>query len=275
VGFISPGYFATMNTPLLAGRDIDEQDVDSQRDVIIVNETFARHFFEGQNPVGRRVGVTAGVYNLEIIGVVKDSKYTGLREGAIRMIYVPHRPGPWAGQMVVHLRTVGNPVAVASALREKVRELDKNAPVFNVHTVQDELARSLLRERLVGTITGLFGALALVLAAIGLYGLMSYGVSRRTREFGIRMAIGAEAGSIVSLVLKEAMWLLIAGVAVGLAAAWALGRIVKSMLFGIEPADPVSALIAVVVLAAAAVVAAWIPARRASRVDPTRALRYQ
>lgn len=275
VGFISSGYFATMNTPLLAGRDIDEHDVNSQRDVIIVNETFARHYFEGEHPVGRRVGTAAGVYNLEIIGVVKDSKYTGLRESAIRMIYVPYRPGPWAGQMVVHLRTTGNPVAVASALREKVRELDKNAPVFNVHTVQDDLDRSLLRERLVGTITGLFGTLALVLAAIGLYGMMAYGVSRRTREFGIRMAIGANAGSIVGLVLREAIWLVIAGVGVGLAAAWALGRIVKSMLFGIEPSDPVSAAIAVVALAAAALVAAWIPARRASRVDPTRALRYQ
>jgi predicted permease len=275
VAFVSSGYAATMNIPLLLGRDIDEHDVDSRRNVMIINETFARHYFEGENPVGRRIGLSDGVYDFEIIGVVKDSKYTGLREGAIRMIYVPYRPGPWASHMVVHLRTASDPTALASALRQKVRALDKTASVFNLHTVQEELDRSLLRERLVGTITGLFGALALLLAAIGLYGLMAYGVSGRTREFGIRMAMGARSASIVSLVLREAMWLLVAGVVLGLAAAWVLGRIVRSMLFGIEPTDAMSTAIAVVVLAAAAFVAAWIPARRASRVDPMRALHYQ
>jgi len=274
VAFVSPGYFETMKIPVLLGRDIDTNDVNSRKGVVIVNVTFARHYFEGHNPVGRRVGVSAGVYDLEIIGVVKDSKGTGLREEPIRMIYVPYRPF-LQSHMVVHLRTTGSPVAFTSALRQKVRELDRNAPVFNVHTVQEELDRSLLRERLVGTITGLFGALALLLAAIGLYGVMAYGVSRRTREFGIRMAIGAKAGSIVGLVLREAIRWLVAGIATGLAAAWALGRVVRSMLFGLEPTDPVSTAVAVAVLAGAALFAAWIPARRASRVDPIRALRHQ
>jgi ABC-type antimicrobial peptide transport system permease subunit len=154
-----------------------------------------------------------------------------------------------------------------------VRELDPNAPVFNVHTVQEELDRSLLRERLVGSITGFFGALALVLAAVGLYGLMSYSVSRRTREFGIRMAIGASGGSIVNLVLREAAWLLASGVAATLCAAWAMGRVVSSLLFGIRPTDLLSMSVAVGVLTLAALIAAWVPARRASRVDPNRALR--
>ena len=274
VGFVSPGYFTTMGIPLLLGRDIDDRDMVSARQVMIVNETFAKHFFRGENPIGRRVGTKEGVYEWEIIGVVKNSKYTGLREGPIPMIYVPSRPGPWASRTVVHLRTSGNPAALASALRERIQDLDRTAAIFNVHTVQEEINQSLLRERLVGTVTGLFGGLALVLAAIGLYGLTSYGVVRRTREFGIRIAIGARTGTIVGLVVSEALWLLVAGTAIGLVAAWVLGRVVKAMLFGIEPADPVSTTLAILVLGAAALFAAWIPARRAARVDPMRALRW-
>jgi predicted permease len=274
VGFVSPGYFATMGIPLLLGRDIDDRDIRSQRDVMVVNETFAKYFFDGENPIGRRVGTKEGVYPWEIIGVVKNSKYTGLREGPMRMIYVPARPGPWASRTVVHLRTAGNPAALASALRRKIQDLDKTAAIYNLQTVQEEVDRSLLRERLVGTVTGIFGALALALAAIGLYGLTSYGVARRTREFGIRIAIGARPGSIVGLVVKEALWLLAAGIAIGLAAAWALGRTVAAMLFAIAPADPLSAVIAVLALVAVALLAAWIPASRAARVDPMRSLRW-
>lgn len=275
VGFISPGYFETTKIPLLLGRDIDERDVSSTNKVMVVNETFARHFFAGENPVGRRVGLTEGVYDYEIVGVVKDGKYTGLREESLRMMYVPFRPGPWASHMVVHLRTASDPAALAAALREKVRALDATAPVFDVHTVRDEIDRSLVRERLLGTVTTLFGGLALLLAAIGLYGTMSYGVARRTREFGIRVAIGAGTGSILRLVLREALWLVVAGMRLGLASAWALGRVVSSMLFAVEPTDLLSLAIAGVVLAAVALTAASIPARRASRVDPTMALRAQ
>jgi predicted permease len=273
VGFISAGYFATMRIPLLLGRDVHERDVSSLNKVMVVNETFARHFFGGENPIGRRVGIAQGVYDYEIIGIVKDGKYTGLREESLRMVYVPFRPGPWASHMVVHLRTASDPSALASALREKVRALDATAPVFDVHTVRDEIDRSLLRERLLGTVTTLFGGLALLLAAIGLYGTMSYGVARRTREFGIRAAIGAGSGTILRLVLREALWLVAAGMSLGLASAWALGRVVSSMLFAIEPTDLVSMTIACVVLAAVALGAAAVPARRASRVDPMTALR--
>jgi predicted permease len=274
VGFVSPGYFTTMGIPLLLGRDIDDRDILSARDVMVVNQTFAKYFFNGENPIGRKVGTKEGVYQWEIIGVVKNSKYTGLREGPVRMIYVPARPGPWASRTVVHLRTSGDAAALASALRQKVQDLDKTAAIFDLQTVQEEVDRSLLRERLVGTVTGLFGGLALILAAIGLYGLTSYGVARRTREFGIRIAMGARTGSIVGLVVREALWLLVAGTAIGLAAAWFLGRAVEAMLFGIKAADPVSTVWAVLVLAAVAFLAAWIPARRAAKVDPMRALRW-
>ena len=191
------------------------------------------------------------------------------------MVYVPYRTGPWASTMTVHLRTAGSTTALASALRQKMAELFRDAPLFNIRTVEEEIGRSLLRERLVATITALFGGLALVLAAIGLYGVLSYGVTRRTRELGIRIAIGATRESILWLVLREAGWVLGVGIAVGLGAAWALGRIVSSLLFGVGPTDLVSVAVAVAVLTAAGTLAAWIPARRASKVDPILALRYE
>jgi ABC-type antimicrobial peptide transport system permease subunit len=175
----------------------------------------------------------------------------------------------------VHLRTAGDPLALVSALRQKVSELMPQAPVSNIRTVEDEVGRSLLRERLVATITTLFGALALLLAAIGLYGVLSYGVTQRTRELGIRIAIGATTDRILWLVLREAGWVLGIGMAVGLGSAWLLGRLVSSLLFAIEPTDGASSAIAIGVLAAVGTLAAWIPARRASRLDPLRALRYE
>ena len=264
-----------MTVPLLLGRDFDDRDLIANRKVMIVNETFARHYFGDDNPIGRRVGLAEGVYDIEIVGIVKDVKYTGLREGPIRMVYVPHRPGPWDSSITVHLRTTGDPLSLASALRQKVSELMPQAPVSNIRTVEDEVGRSLLRERLVATITTLFGALALVLAAIGLYGVLSYGVTQRTRELGIRIAIGATTDRILWLVLREAAWVLGLGLTVGLGSAWLLGRVVSSLLFGVEPTDGASTAIAIAALASTSVLAAWIPARRAAKVDPLRALRYE
>jgi predicted permease len=275
VGFVSPDYFKTMTIPLLLGREFDERDLSSDRKVMIVNETFARHYFGTENPIGRIVGVSRGVFDTEIVGVARDGKYTGLREEPIRMVYVPFQPGPWGSSITVHLRTTGDPRALASALTQKVSEIIPQAPVSNIRTVEDEIGRSLLRERLVATITTLFGGLALTLAAIGLYGVLSYGVTQRTREIGIRIAIGATTERILWLVLREAGWVLGLGMAAGLVTAALVGRIVSSLLFGVEAADPGSTAIAVAVLVAAGTVAAWIPARRASKVDPLRALRYE
>jgi predicted permease len=272
---ISPGYFKTMGIPILAGRDFDDRDVGTNASVMIVNETFARHYFDGENPVGRRIGLAPGVFDVEIIGVVKDGKYTGLREEPIRMMYVPHRERAGASQMTVLVRTTGDPLTFAPALRRIAADVDRQAIVHNIATARDQIDRSLLRERLVATISGLFGALALLLAAIGLYGVLSYRIAQRTREFGIRIAIGAEGSSILSMVLREAGWVLTCGIAGGLAAAWWLGRIVRALLYGVQPGDLASMAIAVGVVAAAGTLAAWIPARRASRIDPIEALRYE
>jgi ABC-type antimicrobial peptide transport system permease subunit len=219
-------------------------------------------------------GAAPGVFDVEIVGVVKDGKYTELRERPVRMMYVPHRERVGASQMTVLVRTAGDPMEFAPTLRQRATEVDRHAIVHSVATAQDLIDRSLLRERLVATISGLFGALALLLAAIGLYGVLPYGIARRTRELGM-IAIGAEGRSIRTMVLREAGWVLAPGIVGGLAAAWGLGRIVGNLLYGVPPGDLVSMGIAVGVLVAAGTLAAWIPARRASRIDPIQALRYE
>jgi ABC-type antimicrobial peptide transport system permease subunit len=191
------------------------------------------------------------------------------------MMYVPHRQRVGASQMTVLVRTAGDPLAFAPVLRQTAAEIDRRAIVYNIATAQELIDRSLLRERLVASISALFGALAVLLAAVGLYGVLSYGIARRTRELGIRIAIGAEARSILAMVLREAGSMLALGVVVGLAAAWWLGRIVSRLLYGVQPDDLASIGIAVGVLMAAGTLAAWIPARRAARIDPIQALRYE
>jgi predicted permease len=272
---ISPGYFKTMGIPMVLGRDFDDRDVASKTNVMIVNETFARHYFGDENPVGRRIGLLPGVFDVEIVGVAKDGKYTGLREEPVRMMYVPHRGRIGTSQMTVLVRTAGDPLAFAPTLRQLATAVDRRAIVYNVATAQDQVDRSLLRERLVATISGLFAALALLLAAIGLYGVLSFGIAQRTREFGIRIAVGAESRSILGMVLREAGWVLALGIVGGLAVAWRLGSVVDSLLYGVPPSDLASVGIAVVVLAAAGMLAAWVPARRASRIDPIQALRAE
>jgi putative ABC transport system permease protein len=276
VGFISPHYFKTMMVPVLVGRDFDDSDLRPKAPMkMIVNETFARHYFGSESPIGRMVGLDRDTIDIEIVGVVKDTKYTGLREEPIRMVYVPYRPGPWGAGFALHVRTSGEPTALVSAVRQTIARLDPGAPVFDIRTAEEEIGRSLLRDRLIATITTLFGALALLLASIGLYGVLSYGVSQRTREFGIRIAVGAEARRILHLVLREAAWVISLGVTAGLAAAWGLGRLIGHLLYSVDPGDPLSASIAVAVLVPVGLFAAWLPARRASKVDPIRALRYE
>jgi predicted permease len=274
---VAPGYFATMNIRLLLGRDITDQDRDGAPKVALVNENFARTFFPSESAVGKRLGLSKGESNIEIVGVVQDSKYQGLRElSSNPMLYVPYTQNRLFDPMILHARTTtADGAAVIAALRGEVRRLDANVPPYNIHTVEEQIDRTLAAENLMATVAALFGFLALALSAAGVYGVMAYAVSRRTREVGIRVALGAGYGSIVQLILRDAAVLVAGGVAVGVPIAYALARLAASRFFGVSPGDAMSIALAVGTLSVAGFLAAWIPARRAARVDPMTALRTE
>jgi predicted permease len=273
---VGPRYFETLELPLLSGRGINHQDTESSPKVAVVNATFAHYFFPGQNPIGRRFGFGSPA-DLEIVGVVKEAKYNDLRESAPRMAYFPilqmKGEGLYVGELDV--RAAGDPRSIAADVRRAIHEMDKNLTVTATTTLNEQIASSLNQERAMAELSSFFGLLALALACVGLYGLMAYSVARRTNEIGIRMAVGAKPRDVLRLVLREVLTLVIAGVAIGLPAALAATRLMSGMLFGLTPTDAVTMLMATCVLIAVAVFAGYLPARRASRVDPMVALRYE
>jgi ABC-type antimicrobial peptide transport system permease subunit len=212
---------------------------------------------------------------MEIIGVVKDIKYTNLRDEIPEQAYVPYLASSYVGDMTVYLRTTLEPQQVMGAVRRKVQKLDSNIPVYAMRTTQEQIDLSLRTERLVASLSAVFGALATLLAVIGLYGVMAYTVARRTREIGIRMALGAEQGNVLWMVMKEVLVLVSAGVLIGVPLAIGLSSLIKNLLFGMAPHDPITLIAATLALATVACLAGFIPALRASRVDPTYALRYE
>ena len=269
VAFISPDYFKTMGIPLLRGRDFDARDEASALRAVIVNENFARTYLPpGRDPIGAPV-VGNGNMTFEIVGVVKDSASIGLRDLDQHMLYVPR------GQGVLHVRSAVPPASLTASIEAAVRRLDPNVPVFNVRTIDQQIERSMRTERTFAMLSSTFGVLALVLSAVGLYGVIANAVSRRRKELGIRLALGAEPRRILRLVLGEAGLLIALGVAVGLPCALLSGRAIRSLLFGVQSGDWKSVAAALGVLIAIAACAAWIPARRASRVDPMLALRAE
>jgi predicted permease len=269
VAFISPGYFKTMGIALVKGRDFDERDEASALGPVIVNENFVRTYLPpGRDPIGAPV-VGNGNMTFDIVGVVEDSASIGLRDLNRQMLYVPR------GQGVLHVRSAVPPASLMVAIEAAVRRLDFNVPVFNVRTIDQQLDRSMRTERTFATLSMTFGVLALVLSAVGLYGVIANAVSRRTRELGIRLALGAEPERIVRLVLGEAGVLVILGAGVGLLGALFTGRAIRSLLFGVAPGDWTGVAAALAVLVIVAGLSAWIPARRASRVDPMIALRAE
>jgi predicted permease len=285
---IGPGYFKVLGVPIVAGRDFTLEDKGEVKHgtadddfvprVAIVNEKFGRRFFKDANPVGRHVGFGTDPgtpADMEIVGVIKDIKYTSLRDEIPIQMFVPYLAGRFVGDMTVYVRTSLPPEQVVSLARARVRQLDPNLPIYAVRTMEDRVTDSLLVERLIAGLSATFGLLATLLASIGLYGVMAYNVARRTREIGVRMALGAFGGDVIWLVLREALLLLSAGFVIGLPATLALARYAQSQLFGIHFADPLTLGLAVLGLGLAATLAGFIPARRASRVDPIRALRYE
>ena len=274
---VSPGYFATMGVQLLEGRDFDRRDVDNAQKtkVAIVNRHFARHFFGDRSAIGRHIGNGGGPQaklDIEIVGVTADSLYEGPREGVRRQVFIPHAGNN--GSALYVRAGLGSDSAYA-AIRRTVKELDSGLPLYELKTLSRQLDETLMTERLTALLSAAFGLLATLLAAIGLYGVMAFVVARRTREMGLRMALGAPGSTVIWLVMKEVLILLAVGLAVGIPSALALGRFVSAQLYGIQATDPRIAVASTVVLSVVAAMAGLIPARRASRIDPILALRYE
>lgn len=281
---VSPGFFSAMGVPLLAGREFDERDgpvVPAPQGwpyrVAVVNETFVRRYFKDVSPLGRHIGFGSNPGTptpIEIVGVVKDTKYTGIREEPRAQVFFPYRQATMEN-ITAYVRTGHDPDAVMQSLRRAVAAIDPQLPIFGVTTLEDRVQRSVVNERLIAGLSATLSAIATALAVVGLYGVIAFTVTRRTRDIGIRMALGARGSQIAWGVLREAGALVTVGLAVGAAGAWWLGRYVESQLYGITPADPATIAGAAVVLSFVAAVAALMPARRASAVSPMSALREE
>lgn len=273
---VGPGFAATMGMTIVQGRDFGSQDSETSPPVAVVNESFTRHYFGAENPIGRKISILLAQREdiREIVGVVKDARDRGVREPPGEVVYVPYSQVT-AGQMTFAVRTAVAPASLIGQMRQQARELDPTVPVTGVKTMQAQMEESLGRERLVASLSSGFGGLAVLLACVGLYGVLSYTMAQKTKEIGVRMALGARPGDIVRLVLRQLMTVLGVGLPAGLAAALATGRFVSPMLYGLKPADPATLAAVVVVLSLIAVVAGYLPARRATRVDLMEALRHE
>jgi predicted permease len=272
---LSPGYFQTMKIPILEGRDFRPSDQKEHSSVAIVNRRFAEHYFPGRSAVGKRLGQGGGPktkLDTEIIGVVADSLYEGPREGLHRQVFVPN----WGnGSGVIYLRTQSASSTTFSQIRNEVRQLDSAIPLYGLKTVESQLDETLLTDRLIAMLSAGFGLLATLLASVGLYGVMAFVVARRKKELGIRLALGAQPGFVIWIVMREVLLLLVIGLVIGVPAALLLGRYVAAQLYGIQAHDPVIAGSTVVLLSLVSAAAGLIPAHRASRIDPILALRHE
>ncbi|HSB12422.1 MAG TPA: ABC transporter permease [Blastocatellia bacterium] len=272
INLATPGYFKTMNIPLLEGRDFDDRDALGAPDVVILNSETVRRFWPDESPIGQRVSVDNSMRT--VVGVVGDVKQSGLDIDTRPEMFYPcyQMPVPFATFVV---RTSGGPAATASAVRDAMQEVNRELPLYNIKTVNEVLSDSVAPRRLNMLLLGILAGLALVLAAVGLYGVISYSVSQRTREIGIRMALGASHKSVLRLVVGHGMVLALIGVAIGLIASFFLTRLMSTMLFGVSPTDPITFAAISVLLIAVSAVASLVPARRAMKVDPMVALRYE
>jgi predicted permease len=263
-----------MEIPFLAGRGFTERDDDKAPKVVILNSAAVRKYFPDENPIGRRMGGSPEENaTMEIVGIVRDVKYNSVRDEVPPTMYVPYRQA--SGGVMLEVRTAGDPVSAMGGIREAVRRIDSNLPIMDMSTQMEQIERRFLQEKLFAQANAFFGGLAVLLAAVGLFGLMSYSVARRTNEIGIRMALGARSQDVLRLVMRESMTLVVVGIVIGLAVALGASRLVKTLLFGLAPTDVFSLMGAMLVMIAVSAFAGYLPARRASRVDPMVALHQE
>jgi predicted permease len=272
VNVVSPSFFPTFEIPFVLGRNFTDRDDGNSRPVAVINETFARAFFPEENPLGRTF--TMNRVEREIVGVIRDARYADLRSAIPSIVYVTHRQSI-EGSASFAVKTAGDPAALGAAIRTALREIDPNVPLFELRTQEQQINELVSNERMFATLSATLGGVALLLTCIGLYGLLAHQVTARTREIGIRMALGAQLRAVMALVLGEGLRLAALGVVLGLATALAVTRFVAHMLFGVPPTDPWTLAGAAALLIAIAALACFIPARRAAKVDPMSALRAE
>jgi predicted permease len=275
---VGPDYFATLGIPIVAGREFTAQDVGPAK-YAVINESFAREYFPGQDPIGQLFGLVDDMEpvspDTEVIGVIPDRKYRDLRETPPPQAYFPYLEGTHFRFMNVYLRTQADPRQIEDELRERMRQFDPHVPVVGLETMNEQIEFSLRTERLVASLSAIFGGLATLIAVIGLYGVMAYAVMRRTREIGIRMALGALRSNVIVMVMREVLLLIGAGLVAGIALALALADLIRSQIYGLSARDPFTFVGSAVVLTVAAGLAGFIPALRASSLDATTALRHE
>ena len=276
---IGPGYFSTLGIPMLVGREIGPQDSEGRTHVCIINQAMARFFFGGRNPVGKHITdeFPDTRTTFEIVGVTKDDRDHRLRGEIPRRFYIPFFQGlggiPPAANF--EIRTFADPHSIIRSIRREVEQVDRTLPILSARPLDELLDRSMTQERLLDKLSAFFGGLALLLASVGLYGVLSYSIARRTNEIGIRMALGAQQSSVLVMVVRETAVMILVGIAIGVSLAFALTRLLSSQVYGLKATDPITVAMAGAVLAAVAMLAGYLPARRASQVDPLEALRYE
>jgi predicted permease len=274
---VSPNYFSAMRVPLLSGREFNEADTATSPKVAIINETMMKTFFPNRNPIGVPLAMGSGDVkpDIEIVGVVKDTKEVNVRDNARPYFYRPYAQFGKLFGMTFYVRTNQDPLLIANDLRQTVRQQDANLPVYELKTVSRVVDEDLFAERVIAGLSSSFGALAAILAALGIYGVLAYLVVQRTREIGIRLALGAASAHVRALVFKEVGWMVLAGVVVGLPSAYALARLAEDLFFGVHAGDIAVYLISLSVIVIIAAIACYVPSRRATRIDPIVALRYE
>jgi predicted permease len=277
---IGPGYFATLGVPMLRGRELTLADMTPTSKVAVINQTMAKDFFEGRDPIGKHIKdlYPGSKSEYEIVGVAQDFRTDNLRGKVIRHFYAPAANAIGEGvptTINIEVRTVAAPAGIIAAVRRKIQETDRAIPIESARTVEDLIDSRILQQRIIAELSTFFGGLALLLAAIGLYGVLSYAVARRTNEIGIRMAVGAGRPAVVRMILQETFAMLAAGAVIGAGAAVALSKLIESQMFGVKGSDPATIAAAVAILAAIAAFASVFPALRAARVDPMIALRVE